>query len=63
MYDNVIIHSFPNDNSIIHAVMNFRKGKKIMISLALKDVSAAIFYMGSHEFCKDLPYRIITHKI
>ena len=62
MYDNVIIHYYPNEKSGIHAVVSFRKGNKVMISAAMKDVSSALSYMASREFCQGLPYRVITRK-
>ena len=61
MYDNIIIHSYPNDKSEIHALVSFRNGGKIVIRAAFKDMDAVVDYFTRHQFCQQLPIKVITH--
>ena len=61
MYDNIIIHSYPRDKSGIRALVSFRNGGKIVIRAAFKDMEAVVDYFTRHQFCQQLPIKVITH--
>lgn len=61
MYDNIIIHSYPRDKSGIRALVSFRNGRKIVIRAAFKDMDAVVDYFTKHQFCQQLPIKVITH--
>ena len=60
--DSIIIHSYPDSPCILKASANFRRGKKIVISIVQRDVKDILAYMARQPFCDGVPYRIITHK-
>ena len=59
--DNIIIHYYPNDK-IIKTLTTFRRGNKIINSMAMADLDGVIDYMERHEFCTGVKYRVITHR-
>ncbi len=59
-YDNIIIHNWKSARAIT-ATVSFRKGKKIVLTIAMKDIDAVLAYMARQPFCTGIPYRIINH--
>ena len=62
IFDDIVIHFYPASPYIVKAQINFRRDRQVWQSIVIKDVNAALDYIARHEFCADLPYRVITHK-
>lgn len=59
--DSIVIHNYPNAKGI-HALVNFRRGGKIVFRSVMVDVNAVLAYMARQPFCQGIPYKVITHK-
>lgn len=60
MYDNIVIHYYPESPYIAKCSVNLKRGKKIVEKACLKDLTAVNNWLVRTEFYK-LPYRIIVH--
>ena len=62
IFDDAIIHLFPDSPYIVKACLNLRRDRKVWVSIPMKDLSAILSYMARHDDISCLPYRIITHR-